>query len=542
MSMLRARVAFVALVAASSLAAACSAEFALGRDSIDSPTSHGGATLCQPFPDRLIDDFIAAYNDRDLNALKRIVVDERIEDVVAAAYSDTSRSAGVEEWARAGWNADDRMRLIGYGAFYPTKRGFQMYVVRRSSVLADQGITGVASTLDAISRGCRIESLAMSGIVQARKTPCAFYAAFRTVPAVAENEPAACRDGSGNHARTGHAAAWTGARALVWGGHRGGLFTRLDVAADGVSFDPTVGEWQPISEPSVPLFVPAVGAWTGEELLVLGTTIRGFDVVGAAYDPASRSWRTIPFPNTRWSGFSGVWTGKELIVWGGPDHSAHPRRRGAIYEPSTDSWRKTSPSPIAGRWSHSAVWTGTEMIVWGGTNATTDLADGAAYDPATDTWRKLSPAPLSARQWLPLVWTGREVVVWGGSSYSRSRADGAAYDPVTDSWRTLPRAPLRPRHHHSATWSGSEVIVFGGHNYHRALRDGAAYDPVTGSWRRIQRAPIHARCCHTALWTGTEIFVFGGTDDLGGMAHGDGALYDPAHDRWRRVVPFFDVD
>ena len=38
------------------------------------------------------------------------------------------------------------------------------------------------------------------------------------------------------------------------------------------------------------------------------------------------------------------------------------------------------------RFDHYAVWTGTEMIVWGGeTDGGTMLADGAAYNPATDS-------------------------------------------------------------------------------------------------------------------------------------------------------------
>ena len=37
-----------------------------------------------------------------------------------------------------------------------------------------------------------------------------------------------------------------------------------------------------------------------------------------------------------------------------------------------------APSP---RHAHSAVWTGTEMIVWGGYDGTDALADGGRYVP-----------------------------------------------------------------------------------------------------------------------------------------------------------------
>jgi hypothetical protein len=494
--------------------------------------------LCQPFPDRLIDEFIAAYNERDLEALENLVVAPRIDDVVAAAYAGESSFAGVREWATVNWGADDRIDSSGYGAFYPTKRGFQMLVTRHSDTLRANGIERVSATFDAISAGCSIASLSDSGPVQAKGLPCAFYEAFGDIPDVGADEPDACADGSGDHARTGPAAVVAGDRVIVWGGGRGGHFTYGDVAMDGLVYRSRTGRWARVPPPDLPDFSPAVGAWTGTELIVFGAKTRpDYRVVGAAYDPMRGSWRTVEFPYRRWSGFEGVWTGSELILWGGPDHSSRPRRRGAAYEPASGTWRRTSRAPIGGRWSHAAVWTGTEMVVWGGSDARTDLSDGAAYDPVTDSWRNIAPAPISPRQWMPLAWTGAEVVVWGGSSYSTSRADGAAYDPATDTWRILPAAPIRPRHHHSVTWTGEELVIFGGYNFHRSFADGAAYDRARDRWRKLPRAPIKPRFQHSAVWTGTEMIVFGGTWDFDHIALGDGATYDPDGNRWKRLVP-----
>ena len=40
---------------------------------------------------------------------------------------------------------------------------------------------------------------------------------------------------------------------------------------------------------------------------------------------------------------------------------------GGRYNPSTDSWTATSTTNApAARYDHTAVWTGSEMIVWGG--------------------------------------------------------------------------------------------------------------------------------------------------------------------------------
>jgi hypothetical protein len=62
-----------------------------------------------------------------------------------------------------------------------------------------------------------------------------------------------------------------------------------------------------------------------------------------------------------------VWTGSEMIVWGGADDFLQPFNTGGRYDPGTDSWTATSTTgaPDA-RLLHTAVWTGSEMIVWGG--------------------------------------------------------------------------------------------------------------------------------------------------------------------------------
>jgi hypothetical protein len=51
-----------------------------------------------------------------------------------------------------------------------------------------------------------------------------------------------------------------------------------------------------------------------------------------------------------------------------------------------DTWTPIASGPPAARVNHTAVWTGTEMIVWGGYDGTGGLASGRRYDPATDSW------------------------------------------------------------------------------------------------------------------------------------------------------------
>src|SRR6266513_5147867 len=91
-----------------------------------------------------------------------------------------------------------------------------------------------------------------------------------------------------------------------------------------------------------------------------------------------------------------IWTGSDMIVWGGIDDSLNYLNTGGRYNPATDSWMTTSttdaPTP---RIAHTAVWTGSEMIVWGGHDGT--LANtGTRYNPATNGWIPTSTinAPL----------------------------------------------------------------------------------------------------------------------------------------------------
>lgn len=161
-------------------------------------------------------------------------------------------------------------------------------------------------------------------------------------------------------------------------------------------------------------------------------------------------------------------------------------------------WSTLPAAPIVPRQGASTVWTGTELLVWGGeSGANGDVLhnDGAAYNPTTRTWRVLPAGPLSAREGQSAVWTGTEMIIWGGyDTISASNfhvvADGAAYDPSTNTWRLLPAAPLSIRADALAAWTGSEMIILGGHpavetDTLRGVTDGAAYDPATGQWQRL---------------------------------------------------------
>src|SRR5688572_8183102 len=63
----------------------------------------------------------------------------------------------------------------------------------------------------------------------------------------------------------------------------------------------------------------------------------------------------------------------------------------------------------------AVVWTGTEMIVWGGLRSDERRADGVRYRPASDEWVAMSDGP-AALTGTAAVWTGAEMIVWETSA------------------------------------------------------------------------------------------------------------------------------
>ena len=208
------------------------------------------------------------------------------------------------------------------------------------------------------------------------------------------------------------------------------------------------------------------------------------EIADAGDPPCSDQWTatsTINAPSARQL-HTAIWTGSEMIVWGG----CCGLNTGGRYDPSTDSWTATSTTNApSARFYHTAVWTGSEMIVWGGNGNT-----GGRYNPTTNSWRATSTtnAP-SGRQEHTAIWTGSEMIVWGGLGPGINEVldTGGRYNPSTDSWTatSTTNAPSA-RGDHTAVWTGSAMIVWGGVYWDGSswnpLNTGGRYNPSTGSW------------------------------------------------------------
>lgn len=186
-------------------------------------------------------------------------------------------------------------------------------------------------------------------------------------------------------------AVWSGAEILVWA--RGGSYR----------YNPRTDTWGRLSAARAPSGrINTSVVWTGDELIQWGgLLVRDGPCFndGGRYDPMSDTWVAMStggalsqrfFPRT-------FWIRSELWIWGGSCGPGFPTD-GAAYLPATDSWRPLpaeftrplagSPSTIP---SAGIVWTGEEFIYWGGRNSTGFQGTGARYRPEP------APTPVPVR-------------------------------------------------------------------------------------------------------------------------------------------------
>jgi len=273
-------------------------------------------------------------------------------------------------------------------------------------------------------------------------------------------------------ARTSHTIIWTGIEYIIWGGNSAGNTIAF---GDGFRYNPTTNIWTAISNTNA---------------------------------PSSRSTHTA------------VWTGTEMIIWGGLNSSNTQFNNGARYNPITNTWTSmtTTGSPSA-RIQHSAIWTGTEMIIWGG-GGSGYKNDGGRYNPTTNTWSSnvTTIGAAAARAGHSAIWTGTEMIVWGGyNAGSFPYNDGKRFNPSTNTWGAVISSTNAPsvRAAHTGVWTGSEMIIWGGNSTTSYFNDGYRYNAATNTWITTMlpatNAPsIRANCF--GAWSGNEMFVWGGNN------------------------------
>jgi N-acetylneuraminic acid mutarotase len=190
-------------------------------------------------------------------------------------------------------------------------------------------------------------------------------------------------------ARWGHNAEWTGSEMIVWGGTNDMIYLNT-----GGRYNPKTDSWTATGVPNDVLGrYTHTAIWTGSEMIVWGGVDSTFNDsnTGGRYNPSMDSWiatslTNVPSPR---ASHTAVWTDSEMIIWGGAEYPPGvDLNTGGRYQPITDSWTPTTTAnaPEA-RDSHTAVWTGSEMMVWGGVDGNTGfyLNTGGRYCAPTPT-------------------------------------------------------------------------------------------------------------------------------------------------------------
>lgn len=80
----------------------------------------------------------------------------------------------------------------------------------------------------------------------------------------------------------------------------------------------------------------------------------------------------------------------------------------------------------------TAVWSGEELVIWGGFDGTAGTNDGCRYNPKSKQWTPLpDDCPLAGRSRAMGGWTGESMIVWGGTRgvVPVTYGDGAIWVP-----------------------------------------------------------------------------------------------------------------
>jgi hypothetical protein len=179
-------------------------------------------------------------------------------------------------------------------------------------------------------------------------------------------------------AETRRGITWTGTELIVAG------------TAGAARYDPATDTWSILC--SALALDAASHVWHGAGLISFGgyeslaTQHDPVDRGGRSIegDPCERfDTSTVGAPSGRKS-HTAVWTGSEMIVFGGRTKGGTGTligaSDGASYDPTTDTWTPLQDGTPGGRADHRAIWTGTEMIVWGG-SGDGDVPIGCIYRP-----------------------------------------------------------------------------------------------------------------------------------------------------------------
>jgi N-acetylneuraminic acid mutarotase len=311
-----------------------------------------------------------------------------------------------------------------------------------------------------------------------------------------------------------------------------------------------VNSWQPTYLEGIPGKTPPP-SFDGNDLFVwLDTVVYVFtDNSFYAYNPVSDQWRFVLTNPTSYKASSRaklVWTGTEILVWGGNFSVATDN--GFRYNPVSNVWTAipVTAQPAA-RTGFAMEFISNKVIVWGGlSSGGTRLGDGAMFDLSSNTWTTINTtgAPSPRINFTSVVDASQnKMIIWGGRIGATTGSvtnDGAVFNPATNTWAAVTNTSApSAREFHKAVWSGTEMLVFGGQEESLTstpVNTGARYNPVANSWSAITTTSAPYLKMQAATWTGSFMLISGGNDNLYGVPNTPYSTqsysYDPVANAW----------
>jgi hypothetical protein len=326
------------------------------------------------------------------------------------------------------------------------------------------------------------------------------------------------------------------------------------------------GHWSVLARSPLGARYGPIVVWDGHELLEFGGTA-GRPYGGgapqdswAAYDPADAQWRRVASVPAvvEPANAASVWTGHQLLVFGGPT-SSHELRLGCcvarLYDPATDRWTVSPKAPLDQLEQPTAVWTGTAVILAGLHYNGQQQLEVASYDPASDTWNRLTPpiSPQHAPLGLAMVATNNGVLLW--SLWQRTRPAGRCFAGTCYGVDVFRRGPSGSWQNVTGSWpqahtvdepifTGSKILLAPGQIWCGACSHPAPFnehgytvDPKTLRRTSIPHGPPDD-LGPQIIWTGAaEISLNAGGEITGPhvkVLPGDIAIWNPQMRGWAR--------
>ena len=276
-------------------------------------------------------------------------------------------------------------------------------------------------------------------------------------------------------------------------------------------------------------------------------TVCGLTACSGDSTPASAP-SAPPAPSTHWRVLAPLADGPrqevgvaalagEIYVIGGFDESNAAVADVEAYNPTTNTWRRVAPLPMALHHPNVAAARGRIYVV--GALTTGFAATGVVYeyDPGANAWAARASMPSGTERGAAATASIGDRIYVAGGARGVAVNDFSVYDSTTNTWESLPALPTA-REHFFAVTSGTRIITIGGRTG-SLLAQVEIFDTATNQWTTGAPLPT-PRGGHMGSIISGHVHVLGGEGNAAPGSNGVFAVhevYDIATNTWSTAEP-----